>query len=348
MENEIALRVEDSIATIRGLKHIHTAIRDSVLTMAVEFRLEKSANEAQDDVRAAIARVRSDLPDAMQDPIVDRIELSSRPLLFFAVESDTLDDVALSWLVDHELSRALMKVRGVGSISRVGGVDRQINVDIDHTRAAALGITAAEVSRALRNVQLESAGGKVELGTMQQPVYQQQNYQQPYGQQGYQQPYRQSSLQNAGLPMNWHKFLVYFGLWAGAAFNLLSAILTLTGAQYGEYSELVYAFIPGLKIADVVYGIVLIGIAVLGFITAFQLLKLKRGAPKLLTLLFILSAVASLLYVAAEVIILLNYGADLSDMVSTMATTLSSLGISVFMIIANSIYYKKRAHLFVN
>ena len=46
MENEIALRVEDSIATIRGLKHIHTAIRDSVLTMAVEFRLEKSANEA--------------------------------------------------------------------------------------------------------------------------------------------------------------------------------------------------------------------------------------------------------------------------------------------------------------
>ena len=184
--------------------------------------------------------------------------------------------------------------------------------------------------------------------TYQQPVYQQQNYQQPYGQQGYQQPYRQSSLQNAGLPMNWHKFLVYFGLWAGAAFNLLSAILTLTGAQYGEYSELVYAFIPGLKIADVVYGIVLIGIAVLGFITAFQLLKLKRGAPKLLTLLFILSAVASLLYVAAEVIILLNYGADLSDMVSTMATTLSSLGISVFMIIANSIYYKKRAHLFVN
>lgn len=170
MENEIALRVEDSIATIRGLKHIHTAIRDSVITMAVEFRLEKDVNEAQDDVRAAIARVRSDLPDAMQDPIVDRIELSSRPLLFFAVESDTLDDEALSWLVDHELSRTLMKVRGVGSITRVGGVDRQIHVDIDHTRAAALGLTAAEVSRALRNVQLESAGGKAELGIMQQPV----------------------------------------------------------------------------------------------------------------------------------------------------------------------------------
>lgn len=170
MENEIALRVEDSIATIRGLKHISTAIRDSTITMAVEFRLEKDANEAQDDVRAAIDRVRSDLPDAMQDPIVDRIELSSRPLLFFAVESDNMDDVDLSWLVDHELSRALMKVRGVGSITRVGGVDRQIHVDIDHTRAAALGITAAEVSRALRNVQLESAGGKAELGIMQQPA----------------------------------------------------------------------------------------------------------------------------------------------------------------------------------
>lgn len=195
----------------------------------------------------------------------------------------------------------------------------------------------------------------------QQP-YPQQNYQQPYGQQGYrqptyqqpypqqayQQPYRQNSLQNAGLPMNWHKFLVYFGLWAGAVWNIICAVTMFAGAQYGDYSELVYAFIPGLKIIDVVYGILLIGIGALGFLTAFQLLKLKRGAPKLLMILYIVSAAASVLYVVASVIVLLNYGADLSDLASTMISTFSTIGISIAMIIANNVYYKKRAHLFVN
>lgn len=170
MENEIVHRVEDSIATIRGLKHISTAIRDGVVLMALEFRLEKPAAEAQADVRAAIDRVRADLPDAMRDPIVERVELASQPMLFFAVESPRQDIVDLSWLVDHEVVRTLMKVPGVGAVSRVGGVDRQVQVEIDHTRAAALGITAAEVSRLLRNVQLESAGGTAELGHTQQPM----------------------------------------------------------------------------------------------------------------------------------------------------------------------------------
>lgn len=182
----------------------------------------------------------------------------------------------------------------------------------------------------------------------QQPTYRQQNYQQPYGQQGYPQPYPQSSLQNAGLPMNWHKFLVYFALWASAALYVISGILTIIGAQYTGYAELVYAFIPSLRILDIVYGIAQLGLAVLAFITAFKLLKLKRGAPKLLTLLYIVSIVTAVVYVVVFAIILLNYGSDLGDLVSAFASTFSSIGISVFMIIANSIYYKKRAHLFVN
>lgn len=180
----------------------------------------------------------------------------------------------------------------------------------------------------------------------QQP-YPQQGYPQPYAQQGYQQPYPQSPLYG-GLPMKWHKFLVYFALWASAAFSVISGILTITGAQYEGYAELVYAFIPGLRVADLAYGVVQLGIAVLGFIVAYKLLKFKRGAPKLLTIFYVLSVIASVLYVAATLIILLNYGADISDMASTLATTFSSIAISIAMIIANHVYYKKRAHLFVN
>ena len=85
----------------------------------------------------------------------------------------------------------------------------------------------------------------------QQPYQQpyQQNYQQPYQQnyqQPYQQPYQQSGIQNT-LPMNWHKFLVYFGLWAGAVLNLINGFLLLTGSHYGDEKELVYYFFPKLK-----------------------------------------------------------------------------------------------------
>ncbi|MBQ3355580.1 MAG: zinc ribbon domain-containing protein [Oscillospiraceae bacterium] len=189
----------------------------------------------------------------------------------------------------------------------------------------------------------------------QQPVYPQQPYRQPYPQQGYQQPYapqgyppyRQNGLQNT-LPMNWHKFLVYFALWASAVFSIISGVLTLIGAQYEEYAELVYAFIPALKYTDLAYGILQIGVAVLAFITAFRLLKFKRGAPKLLTAYYVISVVISVLYVVATVLILLDYGADLSELVGTLATVFGSIVFSIAMIIANHNYYKKRAHLFVN
>ena len=180
----------------------------------------------------------------------------------------------------------------------------------------------------------------------QQP-YSQQGYRQPYAPQGYPQPYPQNA-QYGGLPMKWHKFLVCFALWASAALFIISGVMTLTGTQYEGYAELIYAFIPGLQVTDLAYGIVQLGIAVFGFSAAYKLLKLKRGAPKLLTTLFIVETVASVLYLAAFLLILSNYGADLSDLIVYLISTVTSIAVSVVMIIANHVYYKKRAHLFVN
>lgn len=188
--------------------------------------------------------------------------------------------------------------------------------------------------------------------TYQQPNQQQyqQNYQQSYPQQGYQQPYQQpyaqrSYPQNPALPMNWHKFLVYFALWAGAVLNVIYGIITLTGGQYGIYKELVYAVIPGLKAPDIIYGISLIGLGGFGFYVAASMLKFKKGAPKLLQYLYIAAAALSVLYVIIAVIILSKYSGDLGSVIASVAVTLV---IAVVMVIVNNIYYKKREHLFVN
>jgi multidrug efflux pump subunit AcrB len=170
LETDVARKIENAIATLQGLKHIYTKVQDGAVTITAEFRLEKPVQEAVDDVRSAIARVRSDLPGDVREPIVTKMDLASQPVLAFTVYSPRMDEEALSWFVDNDISRRLLAVRGVGAVNRVGGVSREIRVALDPARLQALGATAAEISRQLRQVQTESAGGRTDLGGSEQPV----------------------------------------------------------------------------------------------------------------------------------------------------------------------------------
>jgi multidrug efflux pump subunit AcrB len=170
METDVARKIENSIATVQGLKHIYTKVQDGVVSITAEFRLEKPVQEAVDDVRSAVARVRADLPADLRDPIVNKLELAGQPVLAFTIASSRRDAEALSWFVDNDVSRKLLAVRGVGAVTRVGGVSREIRVAIDPVRLQALGATAAEISRTLRQVQTESAGGRADIGGSEQPV----------------------------------------------------------------------------------------------------------------------------------------------------------------------------------
>lgn len=170
METDVARKLENSVATVQGLKHIYTKVQDGVVTLTAEFRLEKPVQEAVDDVRSAVSRVRADLPADLRDPIVTKLELAGQPVLAFTIASKRMDDEALSWFVDNDVSRKLLAVRGVGAVNRVGGVSREIRVAIDPVKLQALGATAADISRQLRQVQTESAGGRTDVGGSEQPV----------------------------------------------------------------------------------------------------------------------------------------------------------------------------------
>ena len=170
LENDVARKVENAIATLQGLKHVTTTLTDGAATIAAEFVLEKPIQEAVDDVRSAVSRVRSDMPADLRDPIVTKLDLASQPILAFAIHSDRMDDEALSWFVDDTIARRLMAVPGVGAVNRVGGATREVRVALDPAKLQALGATAADVSRQLRMVQQESAGGRTDLGRTEQPV----------------------------------------------------------------------------------------------------------------------------------------------------------------------------------
>jgi multidrug efflux pump subunit AcrB len=170
LETEVARKLENAIATVQGLKHIYTKVQDGGVTLNAEFRLEKPVQEAVDDVRLAVSRVRADLPGDLRDPIVSKVDLAGQPVLAFTIASSRLDAEALSWFVDNDVSRKLLAVRGVGAVNRVGGVTREVRVALDPSRLQALGATAADISRQLKRVQVESAGGRTDLGGSEQPV----------------------------------------------------------------------------------------------------------------------------------------------------------------------------------
>ena len=171
LETEVAQKIENSIATISNLKHITTKIQDGSVSITAEFQLEKAGQEALDDVRSAVAKVRSDLPTELPDPIVTKLDIASSPILAFTVTSLVQhDEEALSWFVDDVVAKKLLSVRGVGAINRVGGVNREISIAIDPLKLQALGITTAEISQQLRKIQTESTGGRVNLGLGEQPI----------------------------------------------------------------------------------------------------------------------------------------------------------------------------------
>jgi multidrug efflux pump subunit AcrB len=170
METEVARKIENSLATVQGLKHIYTKVQDGTATITAEFRLEKPLQEAMDDTRDAVQRVRSDLPADLRDPVISKMDLSGMPVLTYTVASTRMDDEALSWFVDNQVSKAILAVRGVGAVGRVGGVTREVRVELDPARLLALNATAADISRQLRQVQQEASGGRADLGGAEQSV----------------------------------------------------------------------------------------------------------------------------------------------------------------------------------
>ncbi len=170
LESDVARRVEDALANLQGIRHITSTLTDGVAAVTIEFDVGKPVQEAMNEVRDAVAGIRAQLPADLQDPVITRMNLAATPVTTYTVRSDQLDEEALSWFVDSQVSRRLLAVPGIGAVSRVGGLDRELRVELDPERLLALGTTAADISRQIRQVQQEASGGRVDIGGAEQSV----------------------------------------------------------------------------------------------------------------------------------------------------------------------------------
>ena len=170
MESEVSRKVEDAVATIAGIEQMTSTVDEGASTTSIEFRFGTDLSAALDDVRDAMTRIRSDLPADANEPIVSRVTTAGGAIVTWSVASDNMTDTELSWFVDLTVTRELSAVPGVGRVTRVGGVAREIRVDLDPDRMASLGATASDVSRQLRRIQAEYPGGEGRLGGLEQTV----------------------------------------------------------------------------------------------------------------------------------------------------------------------------------
>jgi multidrug efflux pump subunit AcrB len=167
LETEVTRKVEDSVATISGVKRVFSNVNEGVSTTTIEFFLQTDISTALDDVRDAVTRIRADLPQDIQEPIIGKVNIAGS-LMTYAVASNKRQADELSWFVDREVSKAMYGVKGVALVARSGGIDRQIRVDLNPQALQAYGITAGQVSQQLARSQAERPGGKAELeGSMQ-------------------------------------------------------------------------------------------------------------------------------------------------------------------------------------
>lgn len=170
LETEVARTIEDQLASLSYLDHITTTITDGTVSIKVSFKLEKDSEAALNEVRNAVDSAKADLPAQMETPSVTKVTVQNSALVTYAIGSTHLNETELSWFVDNDMSKALLSVVGVGQVSRVGGIDREVHVDLDPATMASLGVTAATVSAQLKSVQADTSGGVGEVGGTRQTL----------------------------------------------------------------------------------------------------------------------------------------------------------------------------------
>ncbi len=170
IENQITQRVESALRSINGVNSIQSTAREGSSQTFVEFEIGTDLIEAVNEVETAIDSVRGSLPDGILEPRVSKVNVVGESIGVFAVEADDMTLEQLSWFIDDTVAKRLLKIDGMAEVGRYGGVDRQIEVILDPARMQSLGVTASQINAALRQSNLDAAGGLAEVGGTRQSL----------------------------------------------------------------------------------------------------------------------------------------------------------------------------------
>jgi multidrug efflux pump subunit AcrB len=170
LETQVTQRVEAAVRSINGVDEISSFINEGRSQTFVQFVIGTPVDRAVNDVRDAVANIRSDLPEGILEPQIARVDIAGGPLGIFSAETTDMSLEELSWYVDNTVAKRLLSVEGMAQVQRSGGVSREIRVILDPVKMQAHGLTAAQVNAQLRQVNINAAGGRAEIAGSEQAV----------------------------------------------------------------------------------------------------------------------------------------------------------------------------------
>ncbi len=162
IESQVTKPLEDSIAGIDGVDIITSISRAERSQISVRFKLEKSPDDAAADVRDRVSRVRGRLPDAIDEPIVAKVEADATPTIWLAFTSETLSPLEVTDLINRIVKPRLQTVPGVADIQIGGDRKYAMRIWLDPDKLAAYRVTVQDVEDALRKQNLEVPSGRIE------------------------------------------------------------------------------------------------------------------------------------------------------------------------------------------
>jgi len=162
VETSVTQPLEDELIGIDGIRHLTSLSREQVSEITIEFDLARNVDEAANDVRDRVARVRGTLPDEVKDPVVAKSDADASPIIWMALASERYGQLELSTIAETRLKDRLSKLPGVATIIIAGERRHAMRVWIDNVRLTATNLTIAEVEQALSRENVDLPSGRVE------------------------------------------------------------------------------------------------------------------------------------------------------------------------------------------
>jgi HAE1 family hydrophobic/amphiphilic exporter-1 len=163
VETEVSRRIEEKLQTLPRIKHISSDSYNGQSVVVAEFELSTDTEKAQRDVRQKVDEAKVDFPREVKEPQIVQARNDDRPTISVALTSDKLDIRQMTVMADQTILRQFQTISGVGTATLVGGLKRQVRVEVDPQKMRALGIGAAEVVSALRSENEEVPLGNIEF-----------------------------------------------------------------------------------------------------------------------------------------------------------------------------------------
>ncbi|MBE0572103.1 MAG: efflux RND transporter permease subunit [Ignavibacteriaceae bacterium] len=162
VETEITDVLEEQFATLEGVKTVKSSSKEGGSVITIEFELDRDVNEAANDIRDRVSRIRGTLPAEIEDPVISKVDANAQPIVWLALFSESYSTLELSYFADQVLKEKIQRLSGVGGVFLGGERRYAMRVWIDPLRMAAHKLTTSDIELAVRNENAEIPSGRVE------------------------------------------------------------------------------------------------------------------------------------------------------------------------------------------